>query len=63
MSTIKISIETDNDAFSDGKLPFELARVLEQLAIDIHAEDVNVYEDVRLYNVTGELIGVMTYDI
>lgn len=52
---VHITIETSNKAFADGKEPFEVARILEELAISIH-ENGELYET-SIKDVNGNTVG------
>ena len=55
---LKLTIETDNDAFEDDAHQ-ELARILQELAIEIVASPRHSY---ALYDINGNRVGVCTLD-
>lgn len=61
MSAITITIETDNDAFTDPDAGVEVARILSEVAERAILTDGNLIElrDLRLRDINGNTVGMV----
>ena len=59
--TIKVTIETDNDAFAHPHGPGEVVRILRNLAIEI--EDTQLYIPCIVRDINGNTVGAMEVDL
>lgn len=57
MSRVTVTIDTDNDAFSDGD---ELPRLLNEAAIRIADGELLRRDSFKLFDVNGNSVGIVT---
>jgi len=57
---IRIEINTDNAAFSEGDYQFEIARILQELAVNMEYNGIHYGEDQVIRDVNGNVVGSMT---
>jgi hypothetical protein len=57
MSTLRILIDLDNDAFGGGEESYEAARILRELAKRIEDPSADLMHGLALYDINGNTVG------